>query len=200
MEYSIGFRSFEERDVDFIYACKNDERLNSMTVGRFRPFSHYDAEQWVAGVIRADRKDMKFWAICTNDNDRKIIGWESLSEIDPSNKSACHNGLVIGDPLYKDGAAMFEAMYFAMDYVFSDLRLHRLYGCCLAEHKTTPHLMKALGFSQEGLRKDAYYKNDRYHNVVDYGILDDEFFSNKDAGFYEMTNLLKGFIKSLKSK
>lgn len=200
MDYSIGFRAFEERDVDFVYKCKNDEKLNSMIVGQFRPFSYLEAEQWVKGVIRADRKDMKFWAICTNDNDRRIIGWESISEIDLDIKSACHHGLVIGDPDYKDGTAMFEAMLFAMDYVFSKLKLHRLYGSCLSAHKTTPHLMTALGFVKEGHRRDAFYKNNVYYDLLDYGILDNEYYYNNDNGCYELKYLFKEFLRSLKTK
>ena len=68
-----------------------------MIVGQYRPITHKEAEQWVEGVIRADRKDMKFWAICTNDEERRIVGWISLSQIDTYNKSACFHGIVIGD-------------------------------------------------------------------------------------------------------
>ncbi len=199
MEYSVGFRPFEERDIDFVYKCKNDEKLNSMIVGQFRPFSYQEAEQWVRGVIRADKKDMKFWAICTNDSDRRIIGWESISEIDLEIKSACHHGLVIGDPEYKDGTAMFEAMLFAMDYVFSELKLHRLYGSCLAEHKISPYLLKALGFVQEGQKRDAFYKNGNYYDILDYGILDEDYYNNKKNGAYKLPVLIKNFLKSLKS-
>jgi len=200
MDYSIGFRTFEERDVDFVYKCKNDEKLNSMIVGQFRPFSYQEAEQWVRGVIRADKKDMKFWAICTNDRDRRIIGWESISEIDLNIKSACHHGLVIGDPEYKEGTAMFEAMLFAMDYAFNTLKVHRLYGDCLSEHKTTPHMINALGFTLEGVRRDAHYKNDRFYDIFEYGLLDNEYFNNVKDGKYEINVLIRNFIKSLKSK
>lgn len=198
MERSVDFRPFEERDAGFIYDCKNDEKLNSMIVGRFRPFTHEDAKNWVKGIIRADRKDMKFWAICTNDDEKRIIGWVSLSEIDKENKSAHHHGLVIGDPAYKDGTAMFEAMLFSMNYAFSELKVHRLYGSCLSGHKTTPHLNNALGFSLEGKRRDAFYKNNRYYDVWDYSILDNEFFDFLKQGRYSMNSLIKGFIKSLK--
>ena len=34
---TVAFRDFEERDIDFIYRCKNDENLNSMIVGEFKP-------------------------------------------------------------------------------------------------------------------------------------------------------------------
>lgn len=198
MDYSIGFRSFEERDVDFIYQCKNDERLNNMIVGQYKKYSREDAEQWVRGVIRADRNDMKFWVLCTNDSERRIIGWESLSEIDFDNSSACHHGLVIGDPDYRDGVAMFEAMLFAMDYVFNTLNLHRLYGCCLSEHNTTTHLLSALGFVKEGVRRDAYYKNGRYYDLFDYGLLKSEYNQYDENGRFMIKNLFKCFVNSLR--
>lgn len=198
MDYSIAFRPFEERDIDFIFQCKNDEKLNNMIVGQYKKYTREDAEQWVKGVIRADRNDMKFWALCTNDSEKRIIGWESLSEIDLDNKSACHHGLVIGDSDYRDGAAMFEAMLFAMDYVFNTLKFHRLYGCCLSEHHTSTHLLNALGFVKEGVRRDAYYKNSRYYDLNDYGLLDKEYHLYIEDGRYIIRNLCKRFVKSIR--
>lgn len=200
MANTVDFRPFEERDIDFIYACKNDEKLNSMIVGQFRRYSREDAEQWVRGVIRADRDDMKFWAICTSDSEKRIVGWVSFSEIDMESRSACHHGLVIGDPDYKDGTAMFEAMLFSMDYAFSTLRLHRIYGWCLSEHKTTPHMNNALGFVLEGRRRDAFYKNNRYYDLLDYGLLETEYQKNLESGRYNLNTLMRNFVKSLKNK
>ena len=94
--YSICLRDFEEQDVDFIFRCKNDESLNEMTVGQFRKITYEDAQRWVDGCI-GKHETYKFWAICTNDTKKKIVGWVSLSDINYENHSACHHGLVIGD-------------------------------------------------------------------------------------------------------
>lgn len=199
MESTILLRDFEERDIGFIYQCKNDKRLNEMIVGQFRPFTMEEATKWVHGCM-GEHDTYKFWAICTNDEERRIIGWASLSEIDKESRSACHHGLVIGDKLFSDGTAMFEAMLLSMDYAFTKLGVHRLYGWCLSEHKITPHMNEALGYVLEGRRRDAFYKDKRYYDLLDYGMLDNEYFKYKESGRYDMNTMLRNFIKSLKNK
>ena len=46
---SIKFREFENRDIDFVYHCKNDENLSRLIVGEFKPISKSEAIQWVEG-------------------------------------------------------------------------------------------------------------------------------------------------------
>lgn len=196
---SVIIRDFEIRDVDFIYRCKSDEKLNQFVVGNFRKLSYEESIDWVKGVIRADRKDMKFWAICTNDEEKRIVGWMSLSNIDNDNHAACHHGIVIGDKEYQDGMAMFESMLLSMEYAFNTLKVHRLYGTCLSIHKTSPHLLKALGFSLEGIRKDAVIKNNQYCDILEYALLDDKYRENISNGNYQLKILSRSFVNSLKS-
>ena len=101
MERTVLFRDFEERDIDFVYQCKNDEKLNSMVVGQWHPFTREEAKQWVYGCMGV-HDSYRFWAICTNDNEKRIVGWISLSNIDNETKRAHFHGIVIADPLYRD--------------------------------------------------------------------------------------------------
>ena len=51
MEKTVLFRDFEERDIDFVYRCKNDEKLNSMIVGEWHPFTYEEAVKRVHGCM-----------------------------------------------------------------------------------------------------------------------------------------------------
>lgn len=197
--YSISLRDFEERDVDFIFRCKNDESLNEMIVGQFQKITYEDARRWVDGCI-GEHETYKFWAICTNDAKKEIVGWVSLSDINYENHSACHHGIVIGDKSYQDGLAMFEAMLLSMDYAFNNIKVHRLYGSCLSEHKVSPHMLVALGFILEGKKRDAIYKHDRYYDLLEFGLLRDEYVQHFCSGQYEIDVLIRSFINSIKNK
>ncbi len=198
MERTVLFREFEERDIDFIYRCKNDEKLNEMIVGQFHPYSYEDAVNWVHGCM-GDHDTYKFWAIATNDKDKRIVGWISLSQIDKINKSACQHGIVIGDVDYKDGSTMFESLLFSMSYAFEFLNLHRLFCSCLSTHKVSPHMLEALGFVLEGEHRDALYKNNKFHNVLDYSILKTEYDALLTTGMYDTNVLTRKFVKSVKA-
>lgn len=199
MEQTVLFRDFEERDIDFIYHCKNDEKLNEMIVGQYHPFTYEEAEKWVHGCM-GEHETYKFWAVCTNDYEKRIVGWASLSEIDYQNKSACHHGLVIGDKDYQDGTCMFEAMLLSMEYAFDTLKVHRLYGSCIANHKVSPFMLNTLGFSLEGRKKDACFKNNNYYDVLDFALLDNDYYNGINSGFYNLSHLIKTFIKNLKNR
>ena len=77
---SIKFREFENRDIDFVYHCKNDENLSRLIVGEFKPISKSEAIQWVEGC-KGHHDDYIFWAICKDDESEDIIGWASLANI-----------------------------------------------------------------------------------------------------------------------
>ena len=121
MIHTVAFRDFEERDIDFVFKCKNDKKLNDMIVKQSHVFSYEDAVRWVRGCM-GEHKDFKFWAVCTNDDEQRIVGWISLSSIDCVNKSACFHGIVIGDEDYHDGFAWIESYLFVMEYAFQNVK------------------------------------------------------------------------------
>ena len=166
--------------------------------GTSRKFTFEDAKKWLEGCM-GDHETYKFWAVCTNDIEKRIVGWISLSQIDRDNHCACHHGIVIGDKDYRDGTVMFEAMLLSMDYAFNILHLHRLYGSCLSEHKTSPHMLNSLGFNLEGTQKDAVYRNGRYYDVLDYAMLNEEYLRLDKNNVFEIDQLIMGFVNSLKT-
>ena len=122
MERTVCFRDFEERDIDFIYKCKNDEKLNSMIVGQWHPFTYEEAAKWVHGCM-GEHETYKFWAIATNDEEKRIVGWVSISNIDKVNRSACSHGIVIADPAYRNGLSWIEAILFIYEQFFKIMEL-----------------------------------------------------------------------------
>ena len=197
MESTVLFRDFEERDIDFIFRCKNDEKLNSTIVGSWHPFTYEEAVKWVHGCM-GEHKTFKFWAVCTNDEEKRIVGWVSLSQIDFENNSVCHHGIVIGDNDYRDGTAMFEAMLFTMEFAFNVLNLHRLYGTCLSNHKVSPHMLNALGFNLEGVQREAVCRNGKYYDILEYAMLEEEYHSLINSGGFEPEQLVLRFVSSIK--
>lgn len=192
MEPTVIFRDFEERDIDFIYRCKNDEKLSSTIVGQFRPFSHEDAEKWVHGCM-GEHETYKFWAIATNDGEKHIVGWVSLSEIDYINKSAFYHGIVIADPQYHDGFAWIETYLFVMEYAFDRLNLNRLYGSNIKGHKHSGFVGKLFFWQHEGIMRQAVYKDGEFYDLSFGSILREEYEEHKGNGDYEMKQILRRF-------
>ena len=197
MERTVCFRDFEERDIDFIYKSKNDEKLNSMIVGQWHPFTYEEAAKWVHGCM-GEHETYKFWAICTNDEEQRIVGWVSISSIDYDNRSACFHGIVIGDSLYNDGISWIETYLFVYNHVFDVLKLHRLYGEHLAEHSMSEPMSVAMYLLREGLKKDSIYRNGRYYDTAIDAILSDEYFMHLENGDFDIRKVIKRIIKAKK--
>ena len=189
MQPTVIFRDFEERDIDFIYKCKNDEKLNSMIAAQYHPFSYEEAAKWVHGCI-GKHDSYKFWAVATNDVEQRIVGWVSISHIDYNNMSAFYHGIVIGDNDYKDGFAWIESYLFILDYVFSTLKLHRLYGENIVGHKQSIRISKAMFFQYEGVKREALYKNGKFFDLEIYSILIAEYQSHIKSGDYDISKII----------
>ena len=190
MEPTVIFRDFEERDVDFIYRCKNDEKLNSMIVGQYHAFTYEEAIEWVHGCM-GEHETYKFWAIATNDDEKRIVGWAALSHIDRISKSVETHSIVINDPDYNDGFAWLESVMHMLRYGFEVLKMHKVYGRSLIGHHQSNLMEELLCMHQDGVLRDEIYKNGRYYDVSYASILEEEYFSHKAAGDYEIKSLIK---------
>lgn len=197
MENTVLFRDFEERDIDFVHQCKNDKKLNSLIVGPFRPLTREEAVNWVH-VCMGEHDDFKFWAVCTNDEEKRIVGWVSVSEIDHSNQSACFYGIFIGDNEYRDGRAWIESYLFVYEYVFEKLNLNRLYGSNLEEQKASYCMGLAMYEKLEGIARQAIFKDGRFHNVVYMAILRDEYLAHKRDGDFETKKIIWRLLEERK--
>lgn len=174
MDKKIVFRRFEERDVDFIYKAKNNPRINLYTIGSFHPITMESALEWVHGCMK-DSSDYKFWAISTNDEENKIIGWCGLCDISNANKSACIKGITIDNATYRNGVAWFEAYCFLMDYVFRTLNFNRLYSVSLLSNKHASTINNLFFNSTEGILKQAICKDGAFYDIVINAILKEEY-------------------------
>lgn len=190
MDKTVFFRAFEEEDIDAIYRWKNDDELNKMTVGLNRKICRDDVAKWVRVRMPHNPYEV-YWAICVNDETKKIIGYAQLTEIHFINSSANFSGIMIGEKDYQDGFAWLETYLFIMEYAFERLGLNRLYGTSILGHKETNNIGKLLLWTGEGVMRQAVYKNGRFYDAVIGSILKQEYFQNKSNGLYEMKAILK---------
>ena len=197
MEKTVQFRDFEERDVDFVYRCKNDEKLNSLTVGGFKGLTYEEAIQWVHGCM-GEHPEFKFWAICTNDADRRIVGWVSLSQINAIEKSAVFYGIVIGDQAYRNGFAWIEAYLFIYEFVFEHLNFKLLHGSALENQISTLTIREVMFHQVVRIDKDAVFRNGSFYDVSASVLTSSVYFEHKKNGDYELSAILKRMRQIMK--
>ena len=112
------------------------------------------------------------FAICDKASD-KHIGNIALQAISSKNQSA-EFAILLGDKAFWGKGLSKEAGKLLLDYGFHVLKLHRIY--CGTSEANTPmqHLALSLGMELEGRRKEALFKNGKFYDVLEYGILTKE--------------------------
>jgi RimJ/RimL family protein N-acetyltransferase len=112
------------------------------------------------------------FAICKIQNNQHI-GNIALQQISAKNRSA-EFAILIGEPSVHGSGIGFEASSLLFDYGFNTLKLHRIYCGTHSENIGMQKLALKLGMAQEGLRRDAIFKNSSFADIVEYGILYDD--------------------------
>ncbi|MBP5769843.1 MAG: GNAT family N-acetyltransferase [Bacteroidaceae bacterium] len=191
---NICFRTFEECDIDAIYRWKNDDELNRLAVGLNKRVSRDDVAKWVRSKMPHNPYEV-FWAICTNDEEQRIIGYACLTNIHYINSSAYFSGIMIGDPAFHDGITWIEVNKFVLEYVFERLGLNRMYGSAMMEQEQSNAMGRALFLQTEGVERQAVYKNGRFYDVELHSILKSEYFEHKAKGEYETACILKRLVR-----
>jgi RimJ/RimL family protein N-acetyltransferase len=193
MERTVFFRAFEEEDVQLIHQWKNDDTLHELTVGLNKRTTLEEDLQWL-NSIKKHHPYYAYWAVCAKDSG-KLIGYASLTNIHYINSSAETGAIMIADPDYNDGTAWIETVLFMFEYAFERLNLHRVYGHSLVGHKMSNMIEPLMFMQNEGILRDAAYKNGRYYDLSCAAILRDEYFAHKEAGDFEMMSVIRRLRK-----
>ncbi len=102
------------------------------------------------------------------------VGNISLQKIDRQNQSAEY-AVIVGNRDYWGKGVAKEASLLLLRYGFETLGLHRIYCGTSAANVPMQRLASRLGFMQEGVRKEAMYKNGTFFDVIGYGLLKKDF-------------------------
>ena len=189
-KYSVFLRAFEPDDYILINKWRNDPEIQRLTAGHRRYVSSEMEKEWVRSKMLNNNTDI-YLAICTNDEHGKMIGYLSINNIDHWNRTADAGGIVIGDKKEQNAFAATEATFLQLEYVFEELNIHKLSGTCLVEHKASLLPSLCLGYKIEGVMRDNRFKGGKYHDEVLFSILENEYYSAKSEGVYEMRSFIK---------
>jgi RimJ/RimL family protein N-acetyltransferase len=85
------------------------------------------------------------------------------------------------DPRYWGKGYASEAARAIVQFGFSELHLHRVWSCCVADNVGSARVLEKLGMRQEGrLRENEFYKG-RWWDSLMYAILEDEWEANQNV-------------------
>ncbi len=136
-----------------------------------RPSSLIQVSQFVES-LKDDKSKLVFAVYAMKDIVH--IGNVSLQSIDQFNQ-CCEVAFLFGDTEYWGKGYATQSARLAMKHAFQNMNINRLHLGCLKKNIPMNKLAIKLGFTQEGLRRQALFNEGTFQDVVEYGLLKDEF-------------------------
>jgi [ribosomal protein S5]-alanine N-acetyltransferase len=168
----LYLRALEENDADGAYVgWFNNAEVCAGNSHHVFPFTRDAALEYIRRA--GQRTDSLILAIVLKENDRHV-GNIALQDIHPINGSA-ELSILLGEREAWGAGYACEAARLLLAHGFTELNLRRV-GCgTFAGNEPMLKLALRLGMKEEGRRRQAAFKAGRYHDVVEFGLLRDEF-------------------------
>lgn len=169
---NLYIRSLNKEDINknYIHWFDDSEVCKMNSHHRF-PHSEESMIKYVESVNNSSNQLV---LAIINKRDKVHIGNVSLQNINYINRSA-EFAIIIGEKEYWGKGIGKECGKIIIEHGFSTLNLNRVYCGTFYENIGMKKLAETLGFKQEGIRCEAEFKNGKYIDVVEFGLLKKEY-------------------------
>lgn len=166
----VYLRPFEPEDLAVIRRQMNDPEVRAQT-GEVMPTSKAAADSWMQ---RVNQDQSRVWfAVVLKDGDRVIGETGLLRMFHPWRTTDL--SIIIGDPEARGKGYGTETMRLLLDYAFGYLGFHRVSIGVVGFNESALRFYERIGFKREGIQRDGYYYNHRFHDFVMMSILEEEY-------------------------
>lgn len=162
---TVLLRPLLESDIESIFQWHNNTEVTLYSMNSLvTPQTERDVRIFIEN--QKNDKTVTF-GIVFND---VLVGYIGLSNISTLNRSA-EFFILIGDKKYWGKNIGYEAGRIVIEYGFKSLNLHRIDLSVSDLNIRAVKLYENLGFRQEGIKRDACYREGKYHNKIIMALL-----------------------------
>jgi RimJ/RimL family protein N-acetyltransferase len=160
---AVRLRGLIAADLPRLYTWYQDKGLVDGLVGGFRFRSEAEALRHMEAWLQSSSQEARLAVVRADDG--ALLGLTALTSIDTVNRCA-ELHLFIGAPETRRRGYGRAATLALLAHGFGDLGLHRIELRVLADNAPARALYHACGFVEEGIKRDAAFKNGRFVDVV----------------------------------
>lgn len=176
---SIVLRAMEMEDCDLVIDMFNAPEIENLVGGWAFPLSLFAQKKW----LELHYNDQNAFRFVIDTNDDGAVGVLTLTDIDWKNRRA-DIGVKIASKVNRSKGYGTDAVMAIMRYVFDELGFHRLEVSWLATNTVSPRVLTKCGFVKEGIKRDFVYKGGKYRDLVEAGILANEYYELINTNHY----------------
>ncbi len=176
----ISLRAVCEADLPSLLLWRNNPDFRKY-FREYRELTLQNQKQWFDKFVVADDRTLMF-SIVLNDEEETLVGACGLCYINHINRHA-DLSLYIGynDAYIDDYGYAEEACELLFRYGFGELNLHKIWTEIYEFDQPKFNLYTKLGMRQDGLLRDNYFHNARWHNSRMMSLLADEFYAGENS-------------------
>jgi diamine N-acetyltransferase len=177
----VRLRAIEREDIPTFVRWLNDREVTQFLLVN-TPFSKAMEEKWFEGQLANAPTHGQILAIEARAGEEWVhIGNTGIHNIEPVHLNA-EFGILIGEKSYWNQGYGREATRLTLQHGFEDLNLHRIFLHVYDNNPRAIAAYKAAGFVQEGILREAVYKNGKYLNIIVMSVLHTEWNRQLEQG------------------
>jgi diamine N-acetyltransferase len=159
----IKLRELERGDLATLNGWRNDREVMELLGNNFLFIAGAVDERWYESYLASRERNVRL-AITVGET-AHYVGNVNLTGIHPINRSG-ELSILIGDRSFWGRGIGSEATSRMLEHAFRDLNLHRVHLTVLASNERARRLYRGRGFREEGVHREALFKNGTYVDVV----------------------------------
>lgn len=166
----IVFSHFTDEYCEIITEKQWDnDFLRHLTWDSFHPWR---LDEWKEFVGKTDSNSRFLFALLNKENN-EFIGWISLSDVQFKNRGADLSIAIIDKENRNKGFGK-DAIQMICNFAFFELGLHKIRLSVHANNIPAIRSYEAIGFKKEGIDREALFQDGTWLDVINYGILAQE--------------------------
>ncbi|MYL35180.1 GNAT family N-acetyltransferase [Pontibacillus yanchengensis] len=158
-------------DAELLYEGLNQESESTRLRGRQTPVSFSSVEH---ALQQPSRQDTYAFFICLQETD-EMIGEVSLLGMESAMNRCAEFQISIHKSQYFSGGFGTEASELAIEFAFGKLNLNRIQLEVFSTNTRAIAVYEKLGFVKEGLKRQAYYLDFEYKDLVMMSLLREDY-------------------------
>lgn len=168
----VLLRPVKRSDIKYFLKWYNNPEIVQF-LSMYLPMTEAVEEKWIEEI--STNKKTVFFVIEAIENNlqKKPIGSCGLNNINCKDRCASF-GIAIGEKEFWDDGYGTEAAQLLIEYGFMQLNLHRISSGVYEFNIRSYKMHKKLGFMEEGRSRQEIYKNGKYWDKINFGILKEE--------------------------
>ncbi len=172
----LVLRLFQKSDAKVVRKLCDNYNIYKSTLYLPYPYSTEDAISWMEHHLDNFNANKSYEFAITDKESGELYGAIALS-----NNQKFNNGEIaywVGEEFWGNGYAT-EGAQAIVQFAFEEKQYHKVFARYFNSNQASGRVMQKIGMKKEGILIDHVMKENRYEDLVCYGIINEGYFSEK---------------------